>query len=85
VIDEPALIEALQAKHLAGAALDVFEEEPLPVESPLWSLSNVLVSPHSASTVDAENRRIVDLLLANLERYLNGRPLINRFERDRGY
>ncbi len=85
VIDEPALIEALQANHLAGAALDVFEQEPLPVESPLWGLPNVLVSPHSASTVEAENQRIVDLFLANLERYLDGRPLINRFERDRGY
>jgi phosphoglycerate dehydrogenase-like enzyme len=85
VIDEAALIEALQSNHLAGAALDVFEEEPLPATSPLWGLPNVLVSPHSASTVEAENRRIVDLLLANLERYLDGRPLLNRFERDRGY
>jgi phosphoglycerate dehydrogenase-like enzyme len=85
VIDEPALIEALRSNHLGGAALDVFEQEPLPAESPLWGLPNVLVSPHSASTVEAENRRIVDLFLANLERYLDGRPLINRFERGRGY
>jgi phosphoglycerate dehydrogenase-like enzyme len=85
VIDEPALIEALRSERLAGAALDVFAEEPLPRDSPLWGLPNVLVSPHSASTVMAENRRIVDLFLANLERYLEGRPLLNRFEPSRGY
>jgi len=85
VIDEPALIAALGSGRLAGAALDVFEEEPLPAESPLWSLPNVLISPHSASTVGAENRRIVDLFLANLERWLDGRPLLNRFEPARGY
>jgi glyoxylate/hydroxypyruvate reductase len=85
VVDEPALIEALRAGRLAGAALDVFAEEPLPQDSPLWSLPNVLVSPHSASTVAAENRRLVDLFLANLERYLEGRPLLNRFDRSRGY
>ena len=85
VIDEPALIEALRSERLAGAALDVFAEDPLPGDSPLWNLPNVLVSPHSASTVMAENRRIVDLFLANLERYLEGRPLLNRFEPSRGY
>jgi glyoxylate/hydroxypyruvate reductase A len=85
VIDEPALIAALRSGRLGGAALHVFEEEPLPAESPLWSLPNALISPHSASTVMAENRRIVDLFLANLERWLDGRPLLNRFERTRGY
>ena len=85
VVDEPALIESLRAGRLAGAALDVFETEPLPSDSPLWSLPNVLVSPHSASTVMAENRRIVDLFLANLERYLDGRPLLDRFDPARGY
>ena len=85
VIDEPALVEALRDGRLGGAALDVAEVEPLPADSPFWDLPNVLISPHSASTVDAENRRIVDIFLANLERYLDGKPLINRFDRTRGY
>ena len=85
VVDEPALIEALRSGRLAGAALDVFAEEPLPPDSPLWALENVLISPHSASTLADENRRIVDLFLANLERFLAGRPLLNRFDPARGY
>jgi phosphoglycerate dehydrogenase-like enzyme len=85
VIDEPALIEALAAGRLGGAALDVFATEPLPRESPLWGMENVLVAPHSASTVAQENQRIVDLFLDNLGRYLEGRPLRNLFEPSRGY
>lgn len=85
IIDEAALVEALQEGGLGGAALDVFETEPLPAESPLWSMSNVLVSPHSASTVASENERIVDLFVENLRRYLDGRPLVNRFDPNRGY
>jgi glyoxylate/hydroxypyruvate reductase len=83
VVDERALIEALQRGRLAGAALDVAEQEPLPAESSLWDLPNVLISPHSASTV--ENERIVDLFIENLRRWLDGRPLLNRFDRSRGY
>jgi glyoxylate/hydroxypyruvate reductase len=85
VVDERALVEALRSRRLGGAALDVTEIEPLPEGSPLWDLPNVLISPHSASTVEAENGRIVDIFLANLQRYLEGLPLINRFERTRGY
>jgi glyoxylate/hydroxypyruvate reductase A len=85
VIDERALVHALRDGRLCGAALDVADVEPLPSGSPLWDLPNVLISPHSASTVHAENRRIVDLFLANLRRYLDGEPLINGFDRTRGY
>ena len=85
VIDEPALVRALTEGRLAGAALDVFEEEPLPAESPLWGMPNVLVSPHSASTIPGENARIVDIFLDNLGRYLDGAPLRNEFDRERGY
>jgi glyoxylate/hydroxypyruvate reductase len=85
VVDERALVHALREGRLGGAALDVAAVEPLPQGSPLWDLPNVLISPHSASTVDAENRRIVDIFLANLRRYLDGEPLINRFDRSRGY
>ena len=79
------MIEALQSGHVCGAALDVFEVEPLPKESPLWTLPNTIISPHSASTVAAENGRIVDIFLDNLDRFLAGRPLRNLYERDRGY
>ena len=85
VIDEPALIEALRSGRLSGAALDVFATEPLPPENPLWTLPNVIVSPHSASTVSAENGRIVDLFLDNLHRFLAERPLRNLYLSERGY
>ena len=85
VIDEPALIAALTSGRMKGAALDVFATEPLPQDNPLWTLPNVIFSPHSASTVHAENRRIVDLFLDNLQRYRDGTPLRNLFDRERGY
>jgi phosphoglycerate dehydrogenase-like enzyme len=85
VVDERALIEALASGRLGGAALDVAEEEPLPHDNPLWDLPNVLISPHSASTVESENERIVDLFIENLRRWLDRRPLLNRFDRRRGY
>lgn len=85
VVDEPALIAALESGHLSGAALDVFAEEPLPPDSPFWSMPNVLVSPHSASTSDRENERITDLFCANLRRYLAGQPLLNVLDLERLY
>ena len=63
----------------------MFAVEPLPADSPMWELPNVLISPHSASTVSAENGRIVDIFLDNLGRFLEGRPLRNLFEAERGY
>jgi len=85
VVDEPAMIAALQEGRLGGAALDVFAKEPLPADSPLWDMPNVLVSPHSASTADSENARITDLFCENLRRYLRGEPLLNVFDRERLY
>jgi glyoxylate/hydroxypyruvate reductase A len=85
VIDEAALTAALTSQHLAGAALDVFRSEPLPADSPLWDLPNVLVSPHSASTAANENAVLTDLFLDNLQRYLSGAPLRNVYRSDRGY
>jgi glyoxylate/hydroxypyruvate reductase A len=85
IIDEPALIEMLQSGGLRGAALDVFANEPLPADSPLWAMPNVIVSPHSASTVTHENDRLVDIFIENLHRYLDGRPLINLFDHGRKY
>ena len=85
LVDEAALVEMLQAGLLGGAALDVFDREPLPAESVLWTLPNVIVSPHSASTVAQENDRLVDLFIENLRRYLDGRPLVNEFDYSRSY
>jgi phosphoglycerate dehydrogenase-like enzyme len=85
VVDEQGLIDALRSGHLGGAALDVFAQEPLPPESPLWDMPNVLVSPHSASTADSENAKLADLFCENLRRYLTRRPLLNVFDRERGY
>lgn len=85
VINEEAMTAALQSGRISGAAIDTFTVEPLPEDSPIWDLPNVLISPHSASTVAAENGRIVDIFLDNLGRLTDGRPLRNRFERDRGY
>jgi glyoxylate/hydroxypyruvate reductase A len=77
VIEEQALIAALQSGHLGGAALDVFEHEPLPLESPLWDMPQVLISPHSASTSDRENLRLTELFCDNLTRFLSDKPLRN--------
>jgi phosphoglycerate dehydrogenase-like enzyme len=76
-VDEGALVRALRSGRLAGAALDVFATEPLPEDSPLWELDNVLISPHTAALSVHENERIVDVLVENLHRFLDGRPLRN--------
>jgi phosphoglycerate dehydrogenase-like enzyme len=85
IVDQAAMIELLRAGRLRGAALDVFETEPLPADSPLWAMPNVIISPHSASTVVQENDRLVDLFIENLHRYLDGRPLVNVFDHGRRY
>jgi phosphoglycerate dehydrogenase-like enzyme len=77
IVDEAALIRALQEGHLAGAYLDVFEKEPLPPESPLWDLPNVIVTPHNCGASSGNDARILALFGANLERWLDGRPLRN--------
>jgi phosphoglycerate dehydrogenase-like enzyme len=85
VVDEPAMIAALESGHLRGAALDVFAQEPLPVDSPLWDMPNVLVTPHSMSTGRDENERLTTLFCDNLRRYLANQPLRNLFDKARGY
>ena len=84
-IDEAAMIQRLAAGILGGAALDVFEREPLPTDSPFWDMPSVLINPHSASTSHLENGRITDLFCANLRRYLAGQPLVNVYDPARGY
>jgi phosphoglycerate dehydrogenase-like enzyme len=73
VIDEDALLAALRSGRVGFAALDVARTEPLPPDSPFWDLPNVLVSPHSASTVTAENRKIAEIFCHNLRCWLDGR------------
>ena len=80
VVDEQALVDALRERRIAGAVLDVFATEPLPPDSPLWTLPGVLVSPHAAALSARENRRIVELFVANLRRFLDGEPLENAVE-----
>ena len=72
ILDEQALIEGLRSGHIGFAALDVAAVEPLPRDSPLWDMPNVLISPHSASTVFRENERITDIFCHNLRCYVEG-------------
>ena len=85
VVDHAALVEALREKRLAGAALDVFPEEPLPTDSPLWKLPNVIVTPHISGNTPYYDERAVDLFIANLKRYLAGQALLNLVDVERGY
>jgi phosphoglycerate dehydrogenase-like enzyme len=87
VIDQAALISALQSERIAGASLDVFEEEPLPPDSPLWAMENVLISPHS--TDETEDPSPLDLgmrlFVENLRRYREGQLLLNVVDKQAGY
>jgi len=77
IIDEPALIAALQSGHLAGAYLDVFAKEPLPPESPLWDLPNVVVTPHNSVASTGNEARVNTIFLDNLRRWHRQEPLLN--------
>ncbi len=85
LVDEPALIAALQAGGIGGAALDVFAREPLPADSPLWAMPKVLITPHLAGANPHYNRRATKLFCDNLRRYLAGEPLLNTVDPARGY
>ena len=77
IVDEGALIAALESGQLGGAYLDVFEQEPLPADSPLWDLPNVILSPHNASASAGNDDRAMRIFLANLVRWAQDRPLQN--------
>jgi phosphoglycerate dehydrogenase-like enzyme len=78
VVDEEALIEALRSDQIAGAGLDVFTTEPLPAESPLWDLPNVLLTPHMTPGLPDKRQRSIDMITENIARYRAGRPMLNR-------
>lgn len=77
LVDEPALISHLQSGHLAGAGLDVFATEPLPQDSPLWSMPNVIVTPHSSGASPSSGLRAEKIFVENFRRYVEGQPLRN--------
>lgn len=85
VVDGNALADALAAGHLAGAALDVFETEPLPPDHPLWAAPRVLISPHCSSVFEGWEMATIAMFGDNLERYLRGQPLFNVVDAARGY
>jgi phosphoglycerate dehydrogenase-like enzyme len=85
VIDHIALIRALKNKKIAGAALDVFPEEPLPEDSPLWKFPNVIISPHIAGASARYDQRAVALFSENLRRFLTGEALLNQLDIERSY
>ncbi len=85
IIQERALIRALQEGWIAGAGLDVFEQEPLPEDSPLWDMENVIITPHYAGLTPYYADRVVEIFTENLRRYQAGQPLINEVDKRLGY
>ena len=85
VVDEGALVAALRQERIAGAALDVFEQEPLPADHPFWTLPNVIVTPHVAGEPADYARRVADVFLDNLGHWRRGEPLRNVVDLERGY
>jgi phosphoglycerate dehydrogenase-like enzyme len=77
IVDEPALIAALRAQHLAGAYLDVFQVEPLPPDSPLWDMPNVYVTPHNSTAAAGNDQRVYEMFVENLRRWGRSEPLLN--------
>jgi phosphoglycerate dehydrogenase-like enzyme len=82
---EDALTEALREERIGGAALDVFDREPLPPDSPFWELSNTIVSPHMSGDFEGWLAAVVQLFVENLRRFVAGRPLMNVVDKREGY
>ena len=84
-LDQDALSTALREGRLAGAALDVMTPEPLPADSPLWDVPNLIISPHMSGDHAGWQREIADLFTRNLERFQRGEPLLNVVDKRLGY
>lgn len=85
VVDETAMIDALASGQIAGLGLDVFHEEPLPADSPLWTMDNVLLTPHTSGLSPTYTSRALDLFVANYHLYKEGKPLLTQVDLDRKY
>lgn len=85
IADDDALLEALQSGQIAGAGLDAHGVEPLPPESPFWSLPNVIVTPHNGATSDGNLRRSREIVAENIRRFVTGEPLHNVVDKVAGY
>jgi phosphoglycerate dehydrogenase-like enzyme len=85
VVDEVALLEALRSGKLAGAAFDVFEQEPLPPDHPLWTAPNLIITPHICGNHRDYSAKAAQVFEENLRRYIEGKPLLNRVNREAGY
>ena len=85
IVDEKALIRALEEKRIAGAGLDVFAVEPLPKDSKLWDFPNVIISPHCCGLIEDNDDRATDLFVANLKRYVAGKRLLNVVNKNKGF
>ena len=85
LVDEDALVEKLESGHLRGAGLDVFAQEPLPTGHPLWSLPNVLLTPHISAVTRAYWKREAGLIVENVQRFLKKEPLLNEVNKNMGY
>ena len=85
LVDEDALVDAVRSGRLAGAALDVFTQEPLPLGSPLWSEPRIMLTAHNAAHSYEYEERATELFIENLRRFLDGRELLNVHDRERGY
>jgi len=85
IVDQEALIKALEAKEIAGAGLDVTVPEPLPKGNPLWQMENVIITPHMAGQSPVGSRRLMKVFTENLKRFVNGEPLLNVVDKKLGY
>ncbi len=85
VCNEEDLVHALQTRRIAGAALDVFQREPLPPDHPLWQLPNVFLTPHISGLTPHYDERAAQIFETNLRRYLAGEELYNVVDKTRGY
>jgi D-2-hydroxyacid dehydrogenase (NADP+) len=85
LVDQAALVASLEKRAIGGAALDVASPEPLPPESPLWSLENIFITPHTSGISERIWQRETELLIDNMERWFRGEPLRNRVDLARGY
>jgi phosphoglycerate dehydrogenase-like enzyme len=81
IVEEAAMIEALRSGKLRGAYLDVFQDEPLPPDSLLWDMPNVIVTPHNSPAASGHDQRVYDLFAANLDRWRSGEALVNEIRK----